>query len=120
MQTLRCKHKTAQKLHSHISSAWPQQIPRKPGSVGTWLRSIDWPDGSIEHTLVCPPRLSAHTFNSWILSSIYYLRKKQNPMSLCKNPSSEYSTAALEPISNKLADKTWKLVVQGTIFLITK
>lgn len=32
-------------------------------------------------------------------------------MSLCKNPSSEYSTVALQLISNKLTDKTWKLVV---------
>lgn len=38
----------------------------------------------------------------------------------CKNPSFEYSTAALELISKKLADKTWKPVVQGTIFLTTK
>lgn len=35
-------------------------------------------------------------------------------MSPCKNPSSEYSTANLELISNnKLEDKTWKLVVQN-------
>lgn len=33
-------------------------------------------------------------------------------MSACKNPSSEYSTSTLQLISNKLADRTWKLVVQ--------
>lgn len=33
-------------------------------------------------------------------------------MSACKNSSFEYSTATLQMMSNKLADKTWKLVVQ--------
>lgn len=33
-------------------------------------------------------------------------------MSACKNPSSEYSAATLQLMSNKLADKTWKLIAQ--------
>lgn len=62
-----------QKLHSHISSPWPQQIPGKAGSVGTRCVPVTGQMAAQSTSLSAHTRLAAHAFNSSILNNIYYL-----------------------------------------------